>query len=78
MVLINLKNVPGTHWGMVKLFQPPRDIPSAAWEELCEEQNNDSVRVVRLDNPALPNLVAWLKAHGADEDDEAVLVEICW
>lgn len=62
----------------MKVFEAS-DMPNDIYEEVCDEQPNDSFRCVWLDdNKHLPKTVAWLLANGASKEDKRALVSICW
>ena len=53
-----------------------------AFEAGCEEQSNDSYRMIRVDgehwDADMEYLRHWLLANGAEESDEYVFISICW
>ena len=53
-----------------------------ALEVGCEEQSNDSYRLIHVDeehwNADMEHLRQWLLANGAEESDKYVFISICW
>jgi hypothetical protein len=63
---------------MMKVFTLPRDCPRDVWEEICEEQPNDSYRCIWMDHDYMPLTVKYLLDNGATLEDKRVLVSISW
>lgn len=71
----------GTEYEHMMVVYPPRDLSKGVWDQLCDEQSNDSYRQIYLwkdgyNYPPCRKVINWLKGLGIKE--EYVFVSISY